>query len=174
MDAVKLAASTVLTTIIDHSPKGRLLRGFYADIPLPLSDLVVQILLGSAHSCTSEGHYSSGEEVLRWREHYREFVLQKWGLCQFCRLSVEDEVHALLSCTGHIRLQDHFFMEVTSIIPTFHELHTSPCKRLWSVLYGRPTLDRSQGCWLRNFGVTVAGRANDFDHDSVAVKPHAT
>ncbi len=28
MDAVKLAASTALTTVIDHSPKGRLLRGF--------------------------------------------------------------------------------------------------------------------------------------------------
>ncbi len=174
MDAVKLAASTALTTVIDHSPKGRLLRGFYADIPLPLSDLVVQILLESAHSCTSEGHYSSGEEVLRWREHYREFVPRKWRLCQFCRLSVEDEVHALLSCTGHIGLQYRFFMEVTSIIPTFHELHTSPCtglERLWSVLYGRPTLDRSQGCW---FGATVAGRANDLGHDSVAVKPHVT
>ncbi|KAK0436712.1 hypothetical protein EV421DRAFT_2086428 [Armillaria borealis] len=79
-------------------------------------------------------------EVLRWRERYRKFVPRKWRLCRFCRLSVEDEVHALLSCTGHIELmhrRDRFFTEVTAIVPTFHELRTSSCtglEQLWFLM----------------------------------------
>ncbi len=55
-------------------------------------------------------------------------------------VSVEDEVHALLSCTGHselVRRRDRFLTEVTAIIPTFHELGTSSCtglERLWFLM----------------------------------------
>ncbi len=40
-----------------------------------------------------------------------------------------------------------------------------------AVLYGHPTLSRGQGRGSQNFGATVAGRANDLDLDSVAVRP---
>ncbi|PBK60023.1 hypothetical protein ARMSODRAFT_966407 [Armillaria solidipes] len=72
-------------------------------------------------------------EVLRWRERYRKFVPRKWRLCRFCAVSVEDEVHALLFCTGHVDLvhrRDRFFADVTVISPTFHDLRTSACTRL--------------------------------------------
>ncbi|KAK0447716.1 hypothetical protein EV421DRAFT_1787771 [Armillaria borealis] len=143
MDAVKLAASTSLATVIDHSPKGRPLRGFYTDIPLPLSlrplvDKPPEDLVAITRLVMSS--YIFAVEVLRWRERYRKFVPRKWRLCRFCRLSVEDEVHALLSCTGHIELmhrRDRFFTEVTAIVPTFHELRTSPCtglEQLWFLM----------------------------------------
>ncbi|PBK89310.1 hypothetical protein ARMGADRAFT_936172, partial [Armillaria gallica] len=119
MDAVKLAASTALTTVIDHSPKGQLLRGFYVDIPLPPSlrplvdkppetlsfksylDLPIPAHRKAITHLVMSSHLFA-VEVLRWRERYRKLVLRKWHLCRFCMLSVEDEVHALLSCTGHI------------------------------------------------------------------------
>ncbi|KAK0434697.1 hypothetical protein EV421DRAFT_1678942, partial [Armillaria borealis] len=122
MDAVKLAASTALTTIIDHSPRGRLLRGFYTDIPLPLSlhrpwidkppetlsfksylDLPIPAHRKAITRLVMSSHIFA-VEVLQWRERYRKFVPRKWRVCRFCRVSVEDEAHALLSCTGYIEL----------------------------------------------------------------------
>jgi hypothetical protein len=40
-------------------------------------------------------------ERLRWKERYRATVPREWRLCRFCRVCVEDEVHALLQCRGH-------------------------------------------------------------------------
>ncbi|KAK0443103.1 uncharacterized protein EV420DRAFT_1576985 [Desarmillaria tabescens] len=35
-------------------------------------------------------------EVLRWGERYRPKIPREWRLCRFCKIAVEDEVHALL------------------------------------------------------------------------------
>ncbi|KAK0203770.1 hypothetical protein DFS33DRAFT_830435 [Desarmillaria ectypa] len=79
-------------------------------------------------------------EVLRWKERYRKLLLRKWRLCRFCRLTVEDKVHALLSCTGHIELahrQNRFFADPSAIVTTFHEFRTSSCTgldQLWFLI----------------------------------------
>ena len=43
-------------------------------------------------------------ERLRFQERYRAPVPHAWRLCRFCRLEVEDEVHALLKCEGSMEL----------------------------------------------------------------------
>ncbi|KAK0232150.1 hypothetical protein EDD85DRAFT_739085, partial [Armillaria nabsnona] len=113
IDIVEATAERSLANIIDSSPKGRLFRGFYNDIPIPRAckspkpaayktclNLPVPAhrkaftrLLMSAHTL--------GIEVLRWKERYRPFVPRRWRLCRFCRAMVEDEPHALLECRAN-------------------------------------------------------------------------
>ncbi|PBK82877.1 hypothetical protein ARMGADRAFT_1019482 [Armillaria gallica] len=94
MDAIKLAAKASLTAIIDCSPKARLLRGFYSDIPLPSSlspwmdkcpellsfksylDLPIPAHRKAITRLLMSSHIL-GIEVLRWRERYRKLVPRK-------------------------------------------------------------------------------------------------
>ncbi|KAK0440449.1 uncharacterized protein EV420DRAFT_1252707, partial [Desarmillaria tabescens] len=41
-----------------------------------------------------------GVEVLRWSERYRPYIPRDWRLWRFCRVTVEDEPHALLVCAA--------------------------------------------------------------------------
>ena len=58
-------------------------------------------------------------ERLRYQERYRPVVPHPWRLCRFCRLEVEDEVHALLKCqvrSDLLALRAAFTQDVTSLI----------------------------------------------------------
>ena len=67
-------------------------------------------------------------ERLRYQERYRPVVPHPWRLCCFCRLEVEDEVHALLKCrvrSDLLALRAAFTQDVTSLIgemPLPHDL----------------------------------------------------
>ncbi len=157
IEEVEVAAERSLTDIIDRSPKSRLLRGFYNDIPVPpvlarfmskppevaayKSYLNLPVpahrksftrLLMSAHTLAIE--------VLRWKDRYRPFVPRRWRLCRFCKLSVEDEPHALLECgasTTILRRRHRFISDITAVIPEIAHLWSSPCsqlEQLWFLL----------------------------------------
>ncbi|KAK0432096.1 uncharacterized protein EV420DRAFT_1235339, partial [Desarmillaria tabescens] len=59
-------------------------------------------------------------EVLRWTECYRPKIPREWRLCRFCKVTVEDEVHALLCCTiapGLIELRRSFLADAHALCP---------------------------------------------------------
>ncbi|KAF8222404.1 hypothetical protein L208DRAFT_1413500 [Tricholoma matsutake] len=58
-------------------------------------------------------------ERLRFQERYRASVPHAWCLCRFCRLEVEDEVHALLKCNARsdlIALRTTFRQDINRMI----------------------------------------------------------
>jgi hypothetical protein len=76
-------------------------------------------------------------ERLRYRERYRDPVPRPWRVCRFCRVVVEDEVHALLECEGDVRLIDLRIAcrgELASLCPHLAMHWTSSLAFLTSVL----------------------------------------
>ncbi|KAK0441943.1 hypothetical protein EV421DRAFT_1711229, partial [Armillaria borealis] len=59
-------------------------------------------------------------EVLRWSERYRPRIPHEWRLCRFCKIAVEDEIHALLRCTiapGLAELRGLFLADTYAACP---------------------------------------------------------
>ncbi|PBK70984.1 hypothetical protein ARMSODRAFT_864056, partial [Armillaria solidipes] len=59
-------------------------------------------------------------EVLRWSERYRPRIPREWRLCRFCKIAVEDEIHALLRCTiapGLAELRGRFLADTYAACP---------------------------------------------------------
>ena len=70
--------------------------------------------------------HSLAVERLRYQERYRPAVPHPWRLCRFCRLEVEDEVHALLKCQARselLGLRAAFTQDVTSLIGEMPSRH---------------------------------------------------
>ncbi|KAK0460916.1 uncharacterized protein EV420DRAFT_1529147 [Desarmillaria tabescens] len=157
IDNVEKIAEQSLTEVINRSPKGRMLRGFYNDIsvpralakfmskspkiaryksylnlPIPSHRKSLTRLLMSAHTLAVE--------VLRWKERYRPFVLRHWRLCRFCKVAVEDEPHAMLGCCANntlVHRRHRFRADIAAIIPDMGLLWSSPCtlqEQLWFLL----------------------------------------
>ncbi|SJL02428.1 uncharacterized protein ARMOST_05755 [Armillaria ostoyae] len=157
IDVVEVAAERSLANVIDSSPKGRLLRGFYNDIPIPRT--LVKFMAKSPKPAAYKTYlnlpipthrkaftrllmsaHTLGIEVLRRKERYRPFVPRRWRLCRFCRVMVEDEPHALLECRandGLFRRRRRFIQDITAVIPEITDLWSSPCsliEQLWFLL----------------------------------------
>jgi hypothetical protein len=73
-------------------------RHYLTMVPIPAHRKALTRLLLSDHNLSVER--------LRYRARYRLPIPREARLCRFCRVSVEDEVHALLECGTHAPLAD--------------------------------------------------------------------
>lgn len=79
----------------------------YLSVPVPAHRKALTRFLLSDHLL--------GVERLRHDERYRPRIPRLFRLCRFCRAAVEDEEHAVLSCTANLdlmRLRQDFFRDI--------------------------------------------------------------
>jgi hypothetical protein len=82
-------------------------RHYLTMVPIPAHRKAITRLLLSDHNLSVER--------LRYRTRYRLPIPREARLCRFCRVSIEDEVHALLECETHVPLaeiRDRFLDDV--------------------------------------------------------------
>ncbi|PBK76378.1 hypothetical protein ARMSODRAFT_223943 [Armillaria solidipes] len=71
-------------------------------------------------SCMPDCRRECQDRVLRWSERYRPRIPREWRLCRFCKIAVEDEIHALLRCTitpGLTELRGRFLADTYAACP---------------------------------------------------------
>ncbi|KAJ7602036.1 hypothetical protein DFH06DRAFT_377521, partial [Mycena polygramma] len=66
--------------------------------------------------------HTLGVEILRYTERHKVRVPREARVCRFCRLGVENESHALLTCTtpALVAMRYQFLGDVYRLIPDFH------------------------------------------------------
>ncbi|KAJ3781480.1 hypothetical protein GGU10DRAFT_437281 [Lentinula aff. detonsa] len=72
-------------------------------------------------------------ERLHYAKRYRPHIPHEWGLCRFCETGIEDECHALLTCTScstlsHLR--KCFLEDLFDITPFLKVIYTQSGTRL--------------------------------------------
>ena len=79
-----------------HAVVARRKRHYLTMVPIPAHRIALTRLLLSDHNLSVER--------LRYASRTRRIVPREERLCRFCRAEVEDEIHALLQCKGHLPL----------------------------------------------------------------------
>ncbi|KAJ6542412.1 hypothetical protein B0H10DRAFT_1726342, partial [Mycena sp. CBHHK59/15] len=74
------------------------------------------------------GHALASERMT-WGERYHpESIPEKWRLCRFCKVCIEDPVHALLVCKTEALLpvRRNFFTRLFNALPELKGRYTDP------------------------------------------------
>ncbi|KAJ7717100.1 hypothetical protein B0H16DRAFT_1740824 [Mycena metata] len=103
----------------------------YLRVPVPAHRKALTRLILSAHTLSIE--------ILRYAERRRERAPRDFRFCRFCRLAVESESHALITCTTPTltALRCQFFMDIYRLVPDLPRSWASADDFLWHLVQCR-------------------------------------
>ena len=110
------------------------MRKYLVDVPVPKYRIAMARLMASEHPLAVER--------LRHNERYCPRVPRKWRLCRFCvrgngvlGTEVEDELHALWTCTSNERLvstREQFLHDAFTALPSLRNVYSSSDPLVWT------------------------------------------
>ncbi|KAJ7017080.1 hypothetical protein C8F04DRAFT_888546, partial [Mycena alexandri] len=67
-------------------------------------------------------------ERMRWSERYKSQVPRKWRLCRFCKIHLEDAIHALFVCKHAplVTIRAVFFQQLFTTHPELRGAYSDP------------------------------------------------